>query len=103
LATISGGVPFGAEAPPALARIVAPADLGEGRHVGSTGERFAELTASAFTLPASMTPMKLPTPKRVTCTSLAASACAAGPPPRYGMATILVPHWLLSHLRNRSG
>src|SRR5262249_5112531 len=70
---------------------------------GKSGERLAELTVSAVTLRSWMRPRKLPTPKRVSWTSFAASAWAAGPPPLYGPPTILVPHWLLTHFRRRSG
>ena len=91
------------KAPPALARITAEPRLAKVGTFGSNGERLSADTARAFTLPASISPRKLPTPKRVTCTSLAASACAAGPPPLYGTPTIWVPHWLFSQRMNRSG
>src|ERR1700730_2884465 len=83
LFTISGGVLFGAATPhqPWPRQSLPPTSAKVGTF-GSTRDRLAEVTASAFTLPASISPRKLPTPKRVTCTSLAASAWAAGPPPR---------------------
>src|SRR4029077_7265531 len=59
LATTSGGVPFGAPRPhqPWPGYPPQPTSPKVGTF-GSSGERLAEVTASAFTLPASSNPMK---------------------------------------------
>ena len=58
---------------------------------GSENQRFAPVTASARMVPALISGSIGASATEPTCTVPATTACVAGPPPRYGTCTRLMP------------
>jgi len=92
LATIAGGVPAGAKKPyhVEMSKPGNPASANVGNS-GTSGERCAVVTASAFNLPAFTCAIALARLSNMNCVSPASSACVAGAPPLKGTCTASVP------------